>query len=184
MFGYNSDELDRRVTNKYAVVILLPEGLDEVIAPLRRQYDPDHSVIAAHVTVVFPFQCTRSLDDISRVIKPVTDRIGPFPLELSSIGDFYPGFPLIYWQVNRHPNLDELYKSLYTGLDLALPHKQFVPHVTVAREISPHRVVMVKERIVPYLPEESFRVTTLNLVSPVADRQWVSVRSFPLGVAV
>lgn len=180
LLGYNNDELDRAVANKYAVVILLPEPLDAEIAPLRAKYDPDSSVIRSHVTVVFPFQSSRPLADISRIVGRAAGKTARFPLELASIGDFYPTFPTIYWGVNRHPILDDLYKRLYTELDLALPHKQFVPHVTVAREISAHRVVMVKEQIVPYLPRERFEAEALDLMSPVADQQWVSVGRFQL----
>lgn len=180
IFGYNNDELNHKSANKYAVVILLPEPLDAEIAPLRAKYDPDCTVIPSHVTVVFPFQSGLPVEEIARVVRRAAAKTARFPLELSSIGDFYPAFPTIYWGVNRHPALDDLYKRLYTELDLALPHKQFVPHVTVAREISSHRVVMVKEQIVPYLPNERFEAEALDLMSPVADRQWVSVGRFDL----
>ena len=58
--------------------------------------------------------------------------------------------------------------------------RQFVPHVTVAKEISDHRVVMVKERILPYLPDEHFYASSIDLVAPDAGDHWVSVRTFPL----
>jgi hypothetical protein len=52
--------------------------------------------------------------------------------------------------------------------------------VTVAKEISDHRVVLVKEKIVPYLGEESFEAETIDLIAPTANKQWVSVRTFTL----
>ena len=61
-----------------------------------------------------------------------------------------------------------------------MPCKSYQPHVTVAREISDHRVMLVKEKIVPYLPNESFVATAVDLVAPVAGQNWVSVRTFPL----
>jgi 2'-5' RNA ligase len=180
MFGYHSNDLASDSSNCYAVVILLPDYLDRIIAPLRERYDPDHTTIGAHISLVFPFETERPLDDVSQIIHRITDQITPFRVELNSIGDFYPDYPVIYWAVNRQSVIDDLYKSLYTGLDLALPHKQFCPHVTVAREISAHRVVMVKENIVPYLPEEGFAVNAIDLISPAANRHWVSVRTFSL----
>lgn len=180
LLGYNSDELDSAPGQRYAVVILLPKHLNEIIAPVRRRFDPDYTVIDSHVTVVFPFRSEKQIDDIASVIRRTTQTIAPFQVELSSIGDFYPSFPLIFWAVNRDNALGELYKNLYAAIDLALPHKHFVPHVTVAREISPHRVVLVKEEIVSYLPDEKFTATTVDLVSPVDGRKWVSIQSFPL----
>jgi 2'-5' RNA ligase len=181
LLGYNSDELEAAPGQRYAVVILIPEHLHGIIAPVRRRFDPDYAVVHSHVTIVFPFRSEKSAEVISRAIKTATEKTPPIPIALSSIGDFYPSFPLIYWGVNRDNVLDGLYKSLYAALDLALPHKHYAPHVTVAREISPHRVVMVKEEIVPYLPDESFVANSIDLLSPTDGCKWVSVQNFPLG---
>lgn len=180
-FGYQSFDIKGSSANQYAVVVLLPDPIDRLIAPLRERYDPDYSVIGAHITIVFPFESGQSIEELSRQIRHVTDAMGAFPVELNSIGDFYPEFPVIYWHVKRCQAIDDLYKGLYTGLDLALPHKQFCPHVTVAREISPHRVVLVKEAVVPYLPEETVMVKAIDLISPTAGGNWVSIRTFSLG---
>jgi 2'-5' RNA ligase len=182
--GYHSADLTRTDVNHFAVVVLLPEHLDRPIAPLREQYDPDYSVIQSHVTLVYPFETPRSINEVSDAVEAVTRLVPSLRLELESIGDFYPEFPLIYWNVKKSPLLDELYKSLYSRLDLALPYKSFCPHVTVAREISQHRVVLVKEQVVPYLFEDSFMAPAIDLVSPVASRNWLSVRTFPLSTTV
>jgi 2'-5' RNA ligase len=179
-FGYQTYHLRGDDTNRYAVVVLLPDPLDRIIAPLRERYDPDYSIIGAHITVVFPFESNRPIEDISDRIRSVTDALAPFQVQLTSIGDFYPEIPVIYWGVKKNAGIDELYKGLYTGLDLALPHKQFCPHVTVAREISAHRVVLVKEAVVPYLPDETLPVAAIDLVSPTASGNWVSIRTFNL----
>jgi len=180
--GYRKGDLEKEHNpNRYAVVVFLPRPLDEEVANLREQFDPDYNIIASHVTLVFPFEAHRSLDEISRVIRRETDKLEPFKIELSSIDDFYPDTPIIYWKVKKNPMIDELYKNLYTGLDLALPFKQIIPHVTVAKEISLHRVMLVKEKIIYYLSDEIFEVEAVDLVSPVADENWVSVRTFSLG---
>jgi 2'-5' RNA ligase len=180
--GYRKGDLEREHDpNRYAVVIFLPRPLDRVVANLREQFDPDYNIIASHVTLVFPFEADRSLEEISHVIRRETVTCEPFKIELSSIDDFYPVSPIIYWKVKKNPIIVELYKNIYTGLDLALPFKQIIPHVTVAKEISLHRVMLVKEKIVYYLSDEIFEVDAIDLVSPVADENWVSVRTFSLG---
>jgi hypothetical protein len=40
--------------------------------------------------------------------------------------------------------------------------------------------MLVKERIVANLPDERFQAQSVELVAPVADHKWVSVRTFPL----
>lgn len=145
----------------------------------RELYDPDCNAIPSHVTVVFELRTARPLEELARSIASQVAGVGSIKIELSSIGDFYPAAPIIYWGVKPNPALGALYKTLYAHLDIPIPHKQYIPHVTVAKEISPHRVMLVKERIVPYLPDESFMAETVDLVSPVAGH-WVSVRTFPL----
>lgn len=176
---YKYEPFNRRHSQEYAVVIFLPAELDALVAPHRERYDPAYHKIGAHISLVFPFTTTLVLDELARIVAQEVYKTKAIKVSLSSIGDFYPHFPVIYWAVNYDPAFNFLYKSLYARLDLPLPHKQFVPHVTVAREISAHRVMLVKERIVPYLPSEEFAASAVDLVSMVSGH-WVSVRTFPL----
>jgi len=82
-------------------------------------------------------------------------------------------------KLHLHQNKD-LYLRLYTALGVPIPFKQFVPHVTVAKEISPHRLVIVKEQIASYLARERFFAGSIDLLTPLAGGKWVSVRTFPL----
>jgi 2'-5' RNA ligase len=179
-FSHSFQNLPDTRPNHFAAVIFLPRELDAFVAPLRERFDPDWNIIAAHVTLVFPFESDRDFDDIARILREETAKVGPLEIKLSSIGDYYPRFPVIYWKVEDNPELTRLHRSLYARLDIPLPVKDYCPHVTVAREISQHRVMLVKERIVANLPDERFQAKAVDLVAPVADHNWVSVRTFPL----
>ena len=168
---------------QYAVVIYLPRPLEEIIAPLRERFDPEYNLISAHISLVFPFESARTLDELSEIVRAETEQLESLKIQLGSIGDFYPVAPIIFWHVKKSDVLLRLHKQLYARLGLPLPYKEFVPHVTVAKEISQHRVVLVKDEIASYLPDESFDVKALDLVSPVADDHWVSVRTFPVASA-
>jgi 2'-5' RNA ligase len=170
---------DRRL-NRYAVIIFLPQHLEEVVAPIREKYDPAYNLVNAHVTLVFPFETNKPLDELVGAVRSVADRVQPITVELDSIGDFYPKSPMIYWSIRKNDGLGELYYSLYARLDLPLVHKQYVPHVTIAREISDFRLVLVKDKIASYLPREKFLATAVDLVTPLAGQRWVSVRTIPL----
>ena len=177
-FGYRQEQMINKGYPRYGIVVFLPEDLQKLVRPIRERFDPDYSLIPPNMALVAPFATELTLDEISQVIaREVAGTVAP-TVELSSIGDYYPTYPLIFWQVKPNPIIDRLYKNLYSSLDLALPYRQFSPHVTVAREISNHRVMLVKEKIYPYLPEESFRATTVDLVAPVAQERWVSIRTF------
>jgi len=173
------ESFNRSRAQSYAVVIFLPPHLDELVMPHRELYDPDCNAIGSHISLVFEFRTARPLEELARVIATEISKAGPVKVEFESIGDFYPVAPIIYWGVKPNAVLSSLYKTLHAQLDIPIAYKQYIPHVTVAKEISPHRVMLVKERIVPYLPKESFWASAVDLVSPVAGH-WVSVRTFPL----
>jgi 2'-5' RNA ligase len=177
-FFDNPEHVDRR-HKKYAVVIFLPHELDLLIAPLRERYDPIYNKVSSHLTLVFPFESTRSIDDLVETIREVIGQKNPFDIELESIGDFYPRSPFIYWRTKDNRHLHELYIELYLKLGMPIPRKNYIPHVTVAREISDHRVVMVKDKIASYLPHEKFSALAVDLVTPLPDERWVSVRRIP-----
>ena len=179
-YFYQEQNIEDRRQNKYALVAYLPLELDKIITPIREKYDPLYEHIASHVTVVFPFETDRPLDELAGLIGYETSTEMEFNLKLGSIIDFYPKTPVICWEVKKNERLKSLYYRLYSRLGLTLPFKDYQPHVTVAREISHHRVLLVKENIVPYLPDEKFVTHSLDLITPLAEDKWVSVRSFPL----
>jgi len=170
---------DRRHTT-YAVVVYLPQHLDAIVAPLREKYDPDFNIVGSHITLVYPFDTGLPLDRLTSIIKKQLERIEPITIELDSIGDFYPVSPCIYWEVKKNPKLNELHFSLYSCLSLPLLQKVYVPHVTVAKEISNHRLVLVKDRIAAYLTPEKFKATRVDLITPLAGQKWISVSTFAL----
>jgi 2'-5' RNA ligase len=179
-YNYAGGELGQASIKKYAVVLYLPQRVERYVASLRERFDPDYDIVAAHITLVFPWESAIPLTELSAVIAEEAKKCPPVKVQLESVGDFYPGAPIIYWAVSPEDQLRCLYRHLYAHLDLPLPFKDLIPHVTVAKEISPHRVMMVKDQIASYLPRESFEARSIDLISPVADHHWVSVRTFPL----
>ncbi|MEA2030279.1 MAG: 2'-5' RNA ligase family protein [candidate division Zixibacteria bacterium] len=164
----------------YALVLYLPEELDKIVTPLREKFDPLYDQIAPHVTIVFPFESGESLEELTAIIKKELENEQELLIELDSIIDFYPHSPVICWKIEKNERLTSLYYRLHSKLGLTVPFKEYKPHVTVAQEISDYRVMLVKEQIFPYLPNESFRAKSVDLITPLIDKKWVSVRTFPL----
>ena len=177
---YSHQEIDANSLKQYAVVIYVPEQLERFVVPLRERFDPDYDIVGAHITLVFPWESTLPVSDFAGVIADEVSQLLSLTVKLESVGDFYPETPIIYWRVVPNDGLINLYRQLHVKLDQPLPFKDFIPHVTVAKEISPHRVMLVKDHIASHLPSESFEVSAIDLISPVADHNWVSVRTFPI----
>jgi len=180
--SFNSTDPEMASQREYAIVIFVPSELERYVVPLRERFDPDYNLVAAHISLVFPFVSQMSLEDISSIMAEEVADLGPLRLQMGSIGDFYPRAPVIYWEVKQCDELNHLHKRLYARLDLPVPHREFVPHLTVAKEISTHRLVLVKDQIAAYLPDESFEVKSVDLIAPVAGHHWVSVRTYPVAL--
>lgn len=178
-FSFQDDFINRRKT-EYAIITYLPIELDQQAHPFREKYDPIYNEIASHITLVFPFLTDKTLDELSSSINSVISEFKPISVEMNSVADFYPESPVIYWAVNENLHLRELYINLYAKLGIPIPHKNFIPHATIAREISTHRVETVKDDIASYLPNETFQAQAIDLVTPLANFRWVSVRTFSL----
>ncbi|MEE8577388.1 MAG: hypothetical protein V3T31_09045, partial [candidate division Zixibacteria bacterium] len=71
--------------NKYGIVIFLPDFLQDIVRPLREQFDPEWSLISAHITLVAPFTTSRSLDEISVVIARETAGLSSTTVSLGSV---------------------------------------------------------------------------------------------------
>lgn len=179
-WSFLPQSIGKATNGKYAVVIFLPDRLQEIIIPLREKYDPIYNVISPHVTLVYPFETDVTLTELVSSIEMETIGRPPITIQLSSIGDFYPNIPKIYWTVSKNESLTELYYRLHQRLGVPVPYKEYLPHVTVAREISFNRVFLVKERVASYLPDERFEAKAIDLIAPLSDDRWVSVRTFSL----
>jgi 2'-5' RNA ligase len=179
-YGYRHPDFGRQALKRYAIVSFLPDYIESLVRPIREQFDPDYSIIPPNLVLVAPFETELTLDEISEIVGRETQATEVPTAELQGVGDDYPRYPLIFWKVKPNPTIQGMHRNLYTSLELAIPYRQFSPHITVAREISQHRVMMVKEKIYPYLPDESFPIQTVDLVAPVAGERWVSVRTFQL----
>ena len=179
-YEYHNSLLQDRRSRQYAVVLYLPDYLDAMACGLREKYDPDYNIIDSHITIVFPFESDQPVDGLASIITLIANAQEPFEVTLDDLADFYPRAPIIYWSLHKNEPLQKLYYDLTVGLGLALPFADYVPHVTLAREISNHRVMLVKENICAYLCREIFMAEAIDLITPLADNQWVSVRTFSL----
>lgn len=175
-----SPGLESKPAKQFAVVIFLPAEIEMAIAPMREKYDPDINLIAGHLSLVLPFSTAMTLPQVSGLIRESIDTVGAFDVTLETVGDLYPTFPIISWTVQHSPKLHELYLKLHASLQLPLAYKGFFPHVALAKEISEHRVVMIKEKLLEQLHEITFTPSAVDLISPVADGRWLSVRTFVL----
>ncbi|MDF1544710.1 MAG: 2'-5' RNA ligase family protein, partial [bacterium] len=100
-YEYHNPLLRDRRSRLYAVVLYLPDYLDAMARGLREKYDPDYNIVDSHVTVVFPFESDRPVNELASAISTIADKREPFEIVLDNLADFYPRSPIIYWSLQE-----------------------------------------------------------------------------------
>lgn len=185
LFNPDFDPQSRKLSDsderEYAVVIFPPAEIVDSIREIRYRLDPDSQVVPPHILITFPFSTHLELGEMARVLREEIDAVGgALRLTLTYIADFYPTYPIIYWQLRQNDDLHELCLRLHVRFDLPLPYKGFFPHLPLAREISPNRVMFVKEDLMGLVSEVQFTAEALELISPQPDGSWAAVRTITL----
>ena len=178
LYGYRQEDSGSEAMIRMAVVAFIPNPLKSIVARFREKYDPDYAIIAPHVSIVYPFETDRSITEVADIVGGEIQKQPVMNIRFDTLEDYYPTCPQICWGIEANESLTQLYMGLYTALDIPLPYKEFRPHLPLAREISEHRLIFVKEKIAPYLPQETLTIEEVDLVAPMAGDNWVSVRTF------
>lgn len=114
---------------------IFPHFVNEnVIQELREKYDPLHTMIEPHITLVFPFESDISAIDMERHVQCCVSGMQPFHIELQGVTGANGGY--LFLNV-KHGN-DEiiaLHDLLYTGPLRSFLNRSltFIPHLTIGR---------------------------------------------------
>jgi 2'-5' RNA ligase len=116
-----------------ALVIFPQANQFDIVERMRRRYDSQARLIAAHVTLVFPFDDPISDVDLRAHVLEATTGLPPFKVRfsgISAVGDYI--FLIPTQGIDR---LVALHNRLYTGQ--LLRHRSrtqvYQPHVTIGR---------------------------------------------------
>jgi 2'-5' RNA ligase len=118
----------------WAIVIFPEFALEQraMIDRLRDAYDPLAAAIAPHITLVFPFAATLSLDDLLAHMRASVAAMPPFEIELRGVTGQEDEW--LFLNVKRgNDEIIALHDRLYTG-PLAphlSPRHTYTPHLTV-----------------------------------------------------
>src|SRR3954447_12102020 len=114
-------------------VVIVPEAETAEVEAFRARWDPLGGSLAAHLTLVFPFDSAATIKEMEQALAPVLRRAPPFAVELSE--PTLEGGEYVFLLAGRGDReLRELNRDLYAGvLDGPTLTKPFRPHLTIAR---------------------------------------------------
>src|SRR5215218_5033770 len=68
-----------------ALVVFPQADQFDVVERMRRRYDPQARLIAAHVTIVFPFEDAMSDADLKAHVREATTGVAPFKVRFTGV---------------------------------------------------------------------------------------------------
>jgi 2'-5' RNA ligase len=108
----------------------------DIVNQIREKYDPLAKLIDPHITLVFPFECDLSNDEIHHILDNRLDSFSSFHLILSGVrkhisNDGFYLFLGIKQGKNEVVTIhDILYKFEFKVFDVGIP---YIPHITLGK---------------------------------------------------
>jgi 2'-5' RNA ligase len=171
---------------RLAVVLLVPQPLATEVDGIRRALG-DHFLghVDPHITLVPPTNVrTDDVDGVLAAVRATAAATGGFALRLGPVTTFAPVSPVAYLAVQGPASELERLAGLAAGLragpfDRPREHP-FVPHCTVAGELTPARLEAAVDLLAGFSMPASFdRVHVLEEQEP--GRVWRPIHDAPLG---
>jgi len=167
---------------RLGVVLLVPAPIDREIDALRRAVgDGTYGRVPAHLTLVPPVNVREDrLDDALALLRGAAAATRPFRIELGAPTTFLPDNPVLYLPVSSGADQVVLARDRVFRDPFARPLTwPFVPHVTVADEMSPERIVAAQAALSAYHVGIDF--DRVHLLEEGAGRVWGPIADFGFG---
>ena len=160
------------------------EGLDDIEA-FRRRHDPAAPLIAAHVSLVFPFPTAHSRLQVETHVRRVVSRWPPVPVTFRRVRMHANEF-LFLMAARGAASITALHDTLYTR-SLA-PHLRrdlpYEPHITIARYAALERLQdAFEEAQAAFGGEYAATMRSVTLLSVARDGRIEDLKSFSLHTA-
>jgi 2'-5' RNA ligase len=166
---------------KYGVVAFPSKKLQDLANGYRKRYDPHYALITPHLTVKGVFEANdQEIEEVSKAIKEVTKKHGPFELNVSKVGTFAPITNTIYFKAILNDELAALHKDLNYDFFGKEPEYAFVPHVTIAQKLSSgeHDDIIGQLKMIGVDHTET--IDRLHLTYQLEDGSWTVYETFRL----
>lgn len=121
----------------YRIVIFPSKHIQDAANSHRMRYDPRYALIPPHITLKESFQADdHYIQEIISELRKIAKDVKPFKININKISHFAPVTNTIYFKVEPTAELTELNERMHEGKFTKDRKHPFVPHITIAQEIS------------------------------------------------
>ncbi|MGV3142548.1 YjcG family protein [Staphylococcus simulans] len=152
----------------------------EKIDAYRKRYDERYAQIPPHITIKDSFEVEdNDFDSVKEDIQSRIEGIAPLHIHATKVSNFAPVNNVIYFKVEKTPELEELDNRFNNGDFYGQPEHSFVPHFTIAQGLTSQEFEdifgQVKLAGIDY--EETISELTLLKYNNEADK-WETIDTF------
>ena len=165
---------------RIGVVLLVPAPIDREIDALRRAVgDGTYGRVPAHLTLVPPSNVRDDrLDDALALLRQAAGATRPFRVGLGAPTTFLPDNPVLYLPVSSGADEVVRLRERVFCDPFARPLTwPYVPHVTMADEMSPERIVAAQQALSYFHTDIDF--DRLHILEEGPGRVWGPIADFP-----
>jgi 2'-5' RNA ligase len=174
----------------YALVAYVRNSVGEFAENLRRDLNPEHPDLPAHVTILPPRNLLGTEAEAVETIEEVCRKVDPFEVALGDIESFMPITPTIFIRVAQKAyRLRELHDHMNTGPLFTEEQWPYMPHLTIIKLSDPAPAAAALEisrrRWSEYTGPRCILVDQLTFVRGGRDLyEWDDLAPIPLGTSL
>jgi 2'-5' RNA ligase len=168
---------------------------------IRKRWDPHFTVIAPHITIIFPTDTEAALQDVIVRVTNAVEGFRRFTARLdrvSSVNLLAPDWPAATSALLAYPNavnaifllsgegtreILELKERLGVALELDTPLIQYPPYLTLGQTLSDRDYGAALNELSGHAPDHEFSVAGFDLLTQDDSGGWQTARTFPFSQA-
>lgn len=172
----------------YAVVVYLHGPLAQFVNSLRQELNREHAGKVSHISVLPPRPLVISEEVALHQAREQVADWEPFEIEVIGVETFVPANGVVYLSLGWGADpMRVLHRTLNQGQLFREEPLGYVPHITIAQDMSERKTLEVYERVQRALAEYTgprrVLVETLTFVRQTADGNWLDLAEVQLGRA-